>query len=117
MKKLIFYDKKTTYMYPSGKIATPEVIAKDYEASQVFKFVIETDKNQEVIYGFYPFSSLKSKYNIDTSLSDDEILLAIEEIVNTPEEMVEAEPTAEERIAAALEYQNMASMEDVEVVE
>ena len=101
MKKLLIYDRKTTYMYPSGKVATPEVVAKDYEASQAFKFVIETDEAQEVMYGFYPFSSLKSRYEIDSSLSDEEAIAQIEEIMNTPEEVVEAEPSAEERIAAA----------------
>lgn len=116
MKKLLIYDRKTTYMYPSGKVATPEVVAKDYPASQSFKFIIETDEAKEVIYGFYPFSSLKSQYEIDSSLSDEEAITQIEEIINTPEE-VSTEPSAEERIAAALEYQNMASMEDAEVIE
>ena len=41
-------------------------------------------------------------------------ILKIEEIVNTP--APEPEPSAEERIASALEYQNLMSMEDVEEV-
>ena len=102
MKKLLIYNRKTTYMYPSGKVATPEVVVNDYPASQSFKFIIETDEAKEVIYGFYPFSSLKSQYNIDASLSDEEALLAIEEIINTPVEE-STESTAEERQAAALE--------------
>lgn len=34
--------------------------------------------------------------------------------MNTPQEPVEQEPTAEERIAAALEYQVMSSLPDEE---
>ena len=59
------------------------------------------------------FNSLKSNYQIDASLSDDEALAQIEEIMNTPQEVEEdTTPTPEERIAAALEYQALSSMED-----
>lgn len=115
MKKLIIYDKKTTYMYPSGAVATPERVMKDYPAAESFTFVIETTEAQEVMYGFYPLSSLRSQYNIDSSLSVEESLLSIEKIMNVHEE-ASTEPTAEERIASALEYQNLMSMEDTEEV-
>ena len=51
-------------------------------------------------------------YQIDASLSESEALAKIEEIINTEPE-VDTTPSAEERIAAALEYQNLTSMEDV----
>lgn len=116
MKKLLIYDRKTTFMYPSGKVATPEVVKADYPACEHFTFVIETNQRKEVIYGFYNLSGLRDSYDIDDSLSDEEAIAQIEEIMNTPEEVVEGEPSAEERIAAALEYQNMMSMEDTEGV-
>ena len=50
-------------------------------------------------------------YNIDQSLSTEEKIAKIEEIINTVPEPDTA-PTAEERIAAALEYQVMASLPD-----
>ena len=112
MKKLVIYDKKTTYMYPSGVVATPEKVKSDYPASEHFTFVIETNARQEVIYGFYNLSSLRDSYNIDDELSDEEAVSIIEEIMNAPEE-VSYEPTAEERIASALEFQNLMSMEDI----
>lgn len=114
MKKILIYDKKTTYMYPNGKVATPEVVKADYPATEYFTFVIETNARKEVIYGFYNLSALRGSYGIEDSLSDEEAITKIEEIMNTPEE-VSDEPTAEERIASALEYQNLMSMEDVEV--
>lgn len=46
----------------------------------------------------------------DEGLSNEELLDAIEEFEDTPRPVVEAEPTAEERIAAALEYQNLLSL-------
>lgn len=46
----------------------------------------------------------------DEGLSNEELLDAIEEFEDTPRPTVEAEPTAEERIAAALEYQNLLSL-------
>ena len=103
MKKLLIYDKKTTYMYPSGKIATPEVVMKDYPACEHFKFVIETNQRQEVIYGFYNLAGLRDSYGIADSLSDEEAIIQIEEILNTSEEETTTEPSAEERQAAALE--------------
>ena len=50
---------------------------------------------------------------IDSSLTEEEAIAAIEKIVNTETE-VSTEATAEERIAAALEYQVMASLPDEE---
>ena len=43
------------------------------------------------------------------NMTDEEVLAAIESYENTPPSN---EPTAEERIAAALEYQTMASLPD-----
>ena len=45
---------------------------------------------------------------IDSSLSEDEAIFKIEEIRNAPSP--EPEASAEERIAAALEYQNLVNM-------
>ena len=57
---------------------------------------------------------MRSVYNVDRSLSEDEAIAKIEEIVNTPP--AEPEPSAQERIAAALEYQVVTSMPDEETV-
>lgn len=49
---------------------------------------------------------------ITDDMTDEEILAAIEDFEDNPP--VSDEPTAEERIAAALEYQNLANMPDEE---
>lgn len=103
------YDEKTR-MYPSGKVATKDVVYADYPAAKVFTHVITTDENDEVIFSFNNLSALRSNYNIDKSLSEDDAIAAIQEIMNTPAEPVEEPVTADERIAAALEYQNLLTM-------
>lgn len=109
MHILKIYDEKTR-MYPSGKVATKDVVYADYPAVKVFTHVIETDENDEVIYAINNLSALRTSYNIDKSLSEQEAVQAIQDIMNTPREPVEPEPTAEERIAASLEYQNLLAM-------
>lgn len=112
MKKLYFFDKTKTYIYPNNKLATPDVVAKDFPATQVgVKYVVTSDEEGVVMSGLDMFSTLKSVYQIDSSLSDEEALQAIENILNTPE-TVDETPSAEERIAAALEYQVMSSLPD-----
>ena len=53
-------------------------------------------------------AAVRSQMGSDSSLSEDEAIAKIEEIRNTPP--AEPDPSAEERIAAALEYQNLASL-------
>ena len=113
MKKIEKYLGKKTYMFPSGKLATPEVMLKNYPAILTFAHVIETDEAGEVCFAVENLSAIRSFYNIDPSLSEDDAIRAIEEIRNAP--APEPEVSAEERIASALEYQNLMNMEDVEV--
>ena len=102
MKKLEIYLGTKTYMFPTGKVATPEVMEASYPAIAVFTHVIETDEAGQVCYAITPFATLKSRHGIDSSLTDAEAIVKLEEILNTPEEVID-EPTAEERTAKALE--------------
>lgn len=107
MIKILKYTGEKTYMYPSSKLATPEVVMEDYPSIIAFPHVIETDENEQVIFGIYNISVLRSQYQINPELSEDEAIAKIQEIRNTPEVIEEPEPDAAERIAAALEYQNL----------
>lgn len=113
MKKIIKYDGTKVFMYPNGVLADKERVLKDFPAALTFTHIIETDENEEVCFAVQNLSAMRGVYNIDSTLSEDEAIAKIEEIINTP---AEEQISAEERIAAALEYQNMASMEDVEEV-
>ena len=115
------YDNTKTYMYPNGALATPEVVLNDYPACAVFTFIVETDETEEVIYSFQNLNAMRSFYNIDPSLNEDEAVAAIQHIRNNPpapEEAVSNEEitaTALASIAASLEYQNMMTLPDEEV--
>lgn len=121
MRKLIKYDGTKTYMYPSCKIATPEVVTQDFPAWKMFTHCIVTDDAEETIYSFMSLSSLRTQYNIDSALSDDDAITAIQDIMNAPApepepstEMSNEELTATSlaSIAASLEYQNMLTLDD-----
>lgn len=112
MKKVEKYTGDKVYMFPNGAIADKAAVLKSFPAALTFVHVVETDENGEVMWAFNNLSALRSMHNIDKSLSEEEAIAKLQEIVNTVPE-VDSTPTAEERIAAALELQNMMSMEDV----
>lgn len=111
MKKLEIYDGTKTYMYPNMTIATPERIQADYPAILVFPHVIETDDAGQVCFAIENFSAMKSRYNIDSTLTDEEALSEIEEILNAEPEPVLDDNT---RIADALEDLVVLNMPDEE---
>ena len=113
MKKVIKYTGEKTFMFPNGALATKEAVLAEFPAALTFAHVVETDEREEVMWALQNLSALRSQMGIDSSLTEEEAIVAIEEIVNTEPE-VSTEATAEERIAAALEYQVMASLPDEE---
>lgn len=115
MKYLEKYTGEKTYMYPNAALATPERVLADFPAAVAFPHVIETDANGEVLFAIMNLSTLRTQYEIDSTLSEEEAIQAIQDIMNTPVEVVEeTDPatSALENIAAQLEYQNMMSLED-----
>lgn len=110
MKKLELYNKSKTYAFPTGALASPEVVAERYPATKLFTHVVETDPNGQVMFSLTNLSVLRARYNVADSLSVEDAIVAIEAEINKPTNIL---PTPEERIAAALEYQNLLAMEDV----
>ncbi len=100
-------------MYPNMKLATPEVVLADFPAILAFKHVIETDENGQVLFAVENFSAMRSRYNIDSALNDDEALAAIQEILNTAPEVEEVYDDTT-RIADALEDLVVLNMPDEE---
>ena len=111
MKKIIKYTGDRVFMFPNGELATKEAVLEQFPAALAFVYIVGTDENEEVMWALQNISAMRTQMKIDSSLSEDEAIAAIEEIVNTEPEM-STEATAEERIAAALEYQVMASLPD-----
>lgn len=108
MVKIKKYLGTKTYMYPNGVLATPEVMQNDYPAIMTFTHIIETDESEQVCWAVENLSAIRSMMGISTDLSEDEAIAIIEERRNASPE--EPEPTAEERMAAAMEFQNLLSM-------
>lgn len=113
MKIIEKYTGERTYMFPNGALATREAVLEQFPAALEFVHIVETDENREVMWAFDNLSAMRSLRGIDPALSEEEAIAAIQEIVNTVPE-ADTTPTAEERIAAALEYQVIASMPDFE---
>lgn len=108
MKKVEKYTGNKTYMFPNGAIATKEAVLKQFPAALTFVHFVETDENGEIMWAFQNLSAMRTMYKIDSSLSEEDALKKIEEIINTPPP--EPEPSAEERMAAAMEFQNLMSL-------
>ena len=108
MIKIEKYDGSKTYMFPNGELATPERVKRDYPAVEAFAHIVETDEAGQVMFAIQNLAAIKSQMGIDMSLSDDDAINRIEEIRNAPPP--EPEVSAEERIASALEFQNVLNM-------
>lgn len=105
MLKIEKYTGAKVYQSPSGGLMTRERVLAEWEAALTFTHIIETDEAGEVMFACQNLAAIRSMYGIDPALSEDEAIAKIEEIRNTPPP--EPEPSAEERIAAAMEYQNL----------
>ena len=103
------YTGSKTYMHPNGELATPEKIKERFPASEVFTHIVETDEQGQVMFAFQNVAAVRTQMGIDPSLSEEEAMAKIEELRNAPKP--EPEPTATERVAAALEFQNILNME------
>ncbi len=108
-KHLEKYTGTKTYMFPNGALAAPETVAAQYPAVGSFTHIVETDESGEVMFALQNLSAMRSMYGIASSLPESEAIAAIELVLNTPPVY---EPSAADRIAAALEFQNLLSMED-----
>lgn len=108
MIKIEKYDGSKTYMFPNGELATPERVKKDYPAVDTFTHIVETDEASQVMFAIQNLAAIKSQMGIGISTSEEEAINQIEELRNAP--APEPEPTPEERIASALEFQNVLNM-------
>lgn len=112
MKIIEKYDGNKTYMFPSGALADVNAVLQQFSAALTFPHIVETDERGEVMFALQNLSAMRDVYGVDSKLSEEEAIAKIQEIVNTP--APEPEPSAEERMAAAMELQAMNSLPDVE---
>lgn len=116
MAKYKIWDRETSLVTPIGEVLTPEQVFARYPASSLtdMKYII---CDAPISMGvFMEFEATKEHYKrlgapITDDMTDQEVLDAIsywEEHPPAPE------PTAEERIAAMLEFQSMMMLPDNE---
>ena len=113
MSKYKIWNGTDTLITPIGEVLTAEQVKAKYPASAVegMKYVI---CDSPISLGvFMEFTTTKETYKqmgvpITDGMSDQEALDAITYFEENPPP---AEPTAEERIAASLEFQNLLAME------
>ena len=111
MSRYAIWDKVSPIITPVGEVLTAEQWIDRYPVAGLDSITVVCAAG-EINGGFFgTLGQMKTMYeNMGADFSecttDEEILAKIEEfdtIMNTPNE----EPTAEERIAAAMEYQNL----------
>ena len=107
MIKIEKYTGTKTYMFPNGAIATPEVMQAKYPAVTTFTHIIETDESGQVCWAVENLSAIRSMLGIDSALSENEAIAAIEALRNT---VPVPEASTEERMAAAMEAQTLLMM-------
>lgn len=108
MIKIEKYNGAKTYMFPNGDIATPDKVKEKFPACLTFPHIVETDEAGQVMFALQNLAAVKSQMGIDASLSENESVAKIEEIRNAPPPEPEVSP--EERIASALEFNNLLNM-------
>jgi len=106
MIKLEKFDGTKTYMFPNGVLATPEVIRLQFPAVDTFTHVIEV--NGDVCQAVMNLNALRQIHGIDVALNELDSIIALEVILNTPPP--EPEPSPEERMASAMEFQNLLAL-------
>ena len=112
MKIIEKYTGEKTYMFPNGTLATKEAVLQKFPAALTFTHIVETDEEGQVMWAFQNLAAMKSMHNIDKTLSEEESIAKIQEIVNTPA-VDPGAPTDMERMAAAMEMQALNSLSDV----
>ena len=103
------WNKEDMLVTPTGKVFTKEQVIQEYPmaALEGFKFIIcDAPINMGV---FMEFTQTKEQYkqagaDITDEMTDQEVLDAITEFEQRPQEV---EISAEDRIAASLEFQTM----------
>jgi hypothetical protein len=116
MAKYKIWDRETDLVTPIGEVLTPEQVFARYPASSLpnMKYII---CDAPISMGvFMEFEATKEHYKslgvpITDDMTDQEVLDAISDWEENPPA---PEPTAEERIAAMLEFQSMMMLPDDE---
>ena len=111
------WNKTDSLITPIGEVLTPQQVIERHPAAGLegMKYIIADQPISMAV--FMEFEATKNFYKqlgvpITDDMTDQEVLDAISAWEENPPA---PEPTAEERIAAALEFQNLTSLPDLSV--
>lgn len=113
--RYVIWDKVSPVITPIGEFFTAEQWIERYPAAQAITYVCQAG---EINGGFFDsLAQMKMVYHqsgadFSACTTDEEVLEVIEAFEDKMNEPSN-EPTSEERIAAALEAQNLMSMDDI----
>lgn len=117
MARYAIWDKVSPVITPVGKVFTAEEWKQKYPAADIIPYVCQAG---EINGGFFDsLAQMKAVYgdagcDFSACTTDEEILTAIEAFEDARNAEAADAVSAEERIAAALEAQNLMAMEDAE---
>ena len=112
MVKLEKYTGEKTYVLGNGELGTRERILELWPAALTITHVAETDEAGECLLAFDPLSRLKSIMGVAKDLPEPDAIAALETIRNQPPDPPAPDPV--ERLAAALEFQNVLALKEVQ---
>lgn len=123
MKRYAIWDKKSPVITPIGEILTAEQWIERYPVAGIDNITIICARGEINGAFFGTLGQMVQQFenrNVDFSacVTDEEKLATIEAYLDAQEAediAAASEPSTDERIAAALEYQVMASLPDEEV--
>lgn len=121
MAKYAIWNKEDPIITPIGEVLTAEQWIARYPVAGLDRITVVCSAG-EINGGFFgTLGQMKQMYagmgaDFSNCANDEDILNVIEEFEDN-QNTVDTTPTAEERIAAALEYQVMASLPDETVTE
>lgn len=111
MKRYAIWDKQTPIITPNGKVFTSEQWMDQYPVAALESITVVCDAG-EINGAFFGTLGQMVKMYADmgadfSECATDEDKLSVIEAFEDAQNAPSTEPTAEERIAAALEYQNV----------
>ena len=122
MKKYALWDKKTQIVTPTFEVFTAEQWMERYPAAKLDHITVVCSAGEINGAFFGTLNQLKQIYeqkgcDFSDCTTDEEVLFVIEafdDLMKLQAKETAQQPSAEERIAAALEYQNLLAMENVQ---
>ena len=102
------WNKQDSLILPNGKVCTPEEVYQDYPWARFAETVI-IGINGGITSSIDNLSILCDAHDVVELESGEDTLLAIKNKIEN-DKLKALEPTAEERIASAMEFQNLMSL-------